>query len=299
MRRQPKLISLKVMRDIFTPHPELLKDRIYIDNQLAIIHGAPDLFKVMIQQQPPFSTDDYRMGFVANGEAHVTLNLVERHISAGMLVFIGPGSVINPIGFSDDFEIYGFGIPTDFPLPFASGQKPSTFNGRARDFTVPATPSQIATACHILDTMWHVVHQENYNKAVVANLIAAQMHHYDSVYGEYADSHRDTLSREQTIFDRFIYLVNQHATREHRMGFYASKMCLTDSYLSTVVRQASGTTAKEWIDRALITRIKAELRHTDKPVAQIADEMNFANASFFSKYFKRLTGVTPGEFREQ
>ena len=45
------------------------------------------------------------------------------------------------------------------------------------------------------------------------------------------------------------------------------------------------------------TRIKIELRHTDKSAAQIAEEMHFANPSFFSKYFRRLTGVTPGEYK--
>ena len=67
-------------------------------------------------------------------------------------------------------------------------------------------------------------------------------------------------SREQTIFNRFIYLVNQHATHEHQISFYADKMCLTQLYLGTVIRQTSGTTAKEWIDRALIAYIKIELK---------------------------------------
>ena len=38
--------------------------------------------------------------------------------------------------------------------------------------------------------------------------------------------------------------------------------------------------------------------HTDKSAAQIAEEMHFANSSFFSKYFRRLTGMTPGEFKK-
>ena len=76
-----------------------------------------------------------------------------------------------------------------------------------------------------------------------------------------------------------------------------ANICLTERYLGTVVRQASGVTAKEWIDRALIARIKVELRHTDKSVARISEEMNFPNPSFFSKYFKRLTQKTPAEYR--
>ena len=75
-------------------------------------------------------------------------------------------------------------------------------------------------------------------------------------------------------------------------------MCLTERYLGTVIRQASGVTAKEWIDRAVISRIKVELRHTDESVASISEQMNFPNPSFFSKYFKRLTQMTPNEYRE-
>jgi YesN/AraC family two-component response regulator len=74
-------------------------------------------------------------------------------------------------------------------------------------------------------------------------------------------------------------------------------MCLTEHYLGTVIRQASGITAKEWIDRALIEHIKIELKYSDKPIVQISEEMNFPNPSFFSKYFKRLTNQTPLEYK--
>lgn len=105
-------------------------------------------------------------------------------------------------------------------------------------------------------------------------------------------------SREQTIFDRFIQLVNQHCAEQHQIGYYADRMCLTERYLSTIIRQTSGVTAKEWIDRALITRIKVELMHTGKSIAQIADELHFPNPSFFSKYFKRITNLTPLEYKQ-
>lgn len=73
-------------------------------------------------------------------------------------------------------------------------------------------------------------------------------------------------------------------------------MCLTTRYLGTVVRQTSGITAKDWIDRALIIHAKTQLLHSGKSVARIAEELNFPNPAFFSKYFKRITGVTPLAF---
>ena len=83
-----------------------------------------------------------------------------------------------------------------------------------------------------------------------------------------------------------------------RLAFYAEKLCITSRYLGTVILNESGVGAKEWIDRAVISTAKVLLRHSDKQTTQIADELNFPNASFFCKYFKRLTRLTPQQYRK-
>ena len=294
MGNLPKLMNYSRMKDILGPHYAQIHDNSYFSNELAIVYGDPRIFMLVIgQSQPPFVIDDYRLGVFVSGEIHVNINLVERHITPGTIVFLGPGTIISPISFNGKIEIYGLGLFSDFPMP----QMPPTFNGQIRDFQIKVCESDITTARHIIDTIWHVVHQPDYNRQIVSSLVAAMMHHYDGIYHQHIDFLKASQSREQTIFDRFIYLVNQHAKREHQIGFYADKMCLTQRYLGTVIRQASGTTAKEWIDRALAEYIKIELKHTDKSIAQISEDMGFPNPSFFSKYFKRLTGRTPLEYR--
>ena len=295
--KQPKLMSLSHMRDLFDAQPQLVRKDIFINSEMAIVNGNTSIFRLVMEQQPPFSINDHRMGIVASGSVDANVNLVEKHIGAGSLVYLGPGTIISPLRITDDLRIYGFALSPAFPTPFAPGQLPAAFNGQVRDFQLSVAEADIATARHIIDTLWHVAQQEDYNRRVVSSLVAAQMHHYDGLFRSYADQQQASQSREQTIFDRFIQLVNQHAAHEHQIGFYASKMCLTERYLGTVIRQTSGTTAKEWIDRALTTRIQVELRHSRKSVTQIAEEMNFPNPSFFCKYFKRLTAMTPAEYR--
>ena len=286
------------IRDLLSTHISEMREKSFISNELGMIHGDPSVFMMVLSQsQPPFSIDDYRLGVLARGEIHASINLVERHLTAGTLVFLGPGSILSPISFSDEIEIFGLALFADFPMPFAAGQMPLAFNGQVRDFQIQAGEDDVMTAQQIIDTVWHTIRQKDYNRQTVTSLVGALMHHYDGLYRRQMESRQASQSREQTIFDRFIYLVNQHATREHQIGFYADKMCLTQRYLGTVIRQASGTTAKEWIDRALVEHVKIELKHTDKPIAQISDEMNFPSASFFSKYFKRETGLTPGDYR--
>lgn len=286
------------MRDILAPYFAQIRENLFFTNELGILHGDSRVFQLILQQRPPFVINDHRFGIIVRGEARINVNLVDRHITAGTLVYIGPGSIITPVAFSDDLQIYGMALFADFPLPFASGQTPSAFNGQVRDLQLQVGESDILTARHLIDVLWHVVHQPDYHRPVVSALVAALIHHYDSVCSRYNEQQAFARSREHTIFDRFIQLVNQHCREQHQISYYAQRMCLTERYLSTVVRQASGTTAKDWIDRALVIRIKIELKHTDKTVACIADDMKFPNPSFFCKYFKRLTGVTPQKYRD-
>ena len=299
MGNQPKLLDASRMRDIFTPHMSQMGDSVYLSRELGMIHGNPAVFRLMVSQKPPFIINDHRMGVITRGEGEVNLNLVDRHLTAGTLMYLGPGTIINPIRIAGDLEIQGVALFADFPMPFATGPVLPAFNGQVRDFQIQADAAEVQTALHILDTLWHVVHQPHCHQATVTSLVWALMNHYDGLFLRQADTQSRSRSREQAVFDRFILLVNQECSSQHQLGYYAQRLCLTQRYLSTVIRQASGTPAKEWIDRALVTRIKVELRHSDKSAAQIADELHFANPSFFSKYFKRLTGMTPSEYRGQ
>ena len=296
MNKQPKLMDVSRMRDIFTDNFSQISKNVFFSNELAMIHGNPMVFRIIAQQQPPFVINDHRLGMIVRGEGIVNFNLVDRHLKAGTLIYIGPGTIIHPIHFSDDLEIQGIGLFADFPMPFASGNWPAAFNGQVRDFQLPVSADDLQTASNILDTLWHLVHQPDYHRPTVSSLVAALMHHYDHLFHQQADHLAATRSREQTIFDRFIQLVNQHCREHHKIAYYADRMCLTERYLGTVVRQTSGTTAKDWIDRALITQAKVLLHHSNESVLQISEELNFPNPAFFSKYFKRLTGITPSEF---
>ena len=83
------------------------------------------------------------------------------------------------------------------------------------------------------------------------------------------------------------------------MAYYAGKMFLTPKHLSTVVIEVSGKTAGEWIDSLVILEAKALLKSSEQSSQEIADEPHFANQSFFGKYFKHHTGMSPKEYRKQ
>ena len=92
MSIQPKLMGLSQMQAIIQPHIEEVSKHIFINSELAILHGNPQVFKLILSQQPPFLINDYRMGILVHGEICVNVNLVEKRLHEGTLVFIGPGT---------------------------------------------------------------------------------------------------------------------------------------------------------------------------------------------------------------
>lgn len=105
-------------------------------------------------------------------------------------------------------------------------------------------------------------------------------------------------SRANIIFKRFLTLLVEHYGRERSVAFYASKLCITPKYLGTICRDVSSRMATDIIASAVVLDAKAKLHNSDLTVQEISNSLNFPNASFFGRYFKRHTGLSPIQYRE-
>ena len=108
----------------------------------------------------------------------------------------------------------------------------------------------------------------------------------------------DKKSKHQVLVEKFLKLVQLHFKDERSLEFYAGKLYLTPKHLSKVVKENSGKSASDWIDSYVILEAKALLKTTDMTVQQISDRLNFPSQSFFGKYFKRLEGISPSEYKK-
>ena len=89
----------------------------------------------------------------------------------------------------------------------------------------------------------------------------------------------------------------EHCDHQRTLDFYADRLCLSKQYLGSLIMEVSHRSARAWIDEAALQRIKMMLRHSTAPLNDISNRMSFAEPSHFSRYFKRLTGMTPNQYR--
>lgn len=107
------------------------------------------------------------------------------------------------------------------------------------------------------------------------------------------------LKREEILFKEFIRLVSEHHRQERRVDFYAERLYLSPKHFSTVIKKVSGKTAGQWIDEYVVLEAKTLLKYSSMSIQEVAYYMNFPNPSFFGKYFKHHTGLSPSEYKTQ
>lgn len=99
------------------------------------------------------------------------------------------------------------------------------------------------------------------------------------------------------ISDRFLTLVRENFKRERFLDFYADALEITPKHLSRTIKSQTGVSPVEWIERFVVLEAKVLLKSSRLNIQQISDELNFPSQSFFGKYFKKQTGLSPKEFR--
>ncbi len=138
-----------------------------------------------------------------------------------------------------------------------------------------------------------------YRQIVVSILQALFLDTFQIYHRSYEAEGAENMntSRNEAVFIEFMGLVHQYHRKARNVGFYAERLYITPKYLSSVVKQVSGRSAKEIIDDYVISEAKVLLAKPRMNVQQVAFEFNFASQTFFGKYFKRHTGVSPGDYK--
>ena len=104
-------------------------------------------------------------------------------------------------------------------------------------------------------------------------------------------------SAEILLLKKFQTKINEHFRELHEVGDYASLFNISSGHFSETIKIQSGKPAIKHIHDRLILEARRLLFHTHNSLKEIAFELGFSEASYFSRFFKRETGETPAEYR--
>lgn len=244
----------------------------------------------------PYKIPRSIIGICLAGQCSFKLNLKRHEVKSPAILTLMPGQIIENIEYSPDFEGHAIVLSKRFidmlNIPMWQQQYIALYdkpiNRIFSDYT-----QQMSLFIVMLRSAASDV-ENPYRLQVIENLIRALF------YGGISKFHKmesDSVSYKNSIVERYIELVQTHYREERIIGFYADKLCITPKYLSKLVKEYTGRSAGEWIENYVILEARAMLQSSDMTIQQIASSLNFPNQSFFGKYFKRATGLSPKQYR--
>lgn len=234
------------------------------------------------------------------GECEMSIHLAEHKIQANNIVTILPETFIHVHRQSPDCQLYIVGFSKD--LLNSANFFSSTMNYLSSLIESPVVSLQPETADLFKDYFMLLIKMGrmetiNPNKELTSTMLLTILHGVGSIHQNISVSKR-MFNRGEEIVKRLVQYIIKHYSKERSVAFYADLLHISPQHLSTTVNKVAGKTVTDIIAKLVVTDAQAKLKSTDLTIQEIAYSLNFPDISFFGKYFKRYTGMSPKQYRE-
>ena len=268
---------------------DIVPDDMRIGDDLLILKNAS--YKDSINE--PRKVDVTTFILMDKGESRAIVEGKEYQLQAPCLAVVMPNQTYCLLEASDDLEVRTIIMSNNFTLNLMS----SNLNNMILENPVIDISSDIISFNTYYNVLLHTVrssfkssHLESAKHLTMSMLYfyARKLEHLE----------KDKKKRE-IVFDRFCDDVRKFYKINRSIPFYSGRLAVSSKYLNDIVKEKTGITANEYIDRQTIIECKALLSSTDMSILKISLMMHFPSYSVFGKFFKRMTGMTPTEYREK
>lgn len=240
--------------------------------------------------------------FLEEGEAFITVDSRQIEFRKGQILTVFPGQTIQiqhlSANFRGNFLIVNEELHQQIlntlqdivPLFLYMRQHPAIELSQEDEDWLISFATLFAREYH---STTHIFHRQTKEC-----MISTAYYKLSNIYSELLASSNLRNNRQEDLFVSFIQELEKSFRMQREVSFYAERLHVTPKYLSTVVKSVSGKSAGACIDSYVIEEAKMLLRTTRKSVQEVSTMLNFPNQSFFGKYFRRLTNMSPNQYRK-
>lgn len=269
----------------------------YIDN-IAVIDSLDDINGLKL----PAKIDFILSILCEHGTLTIDYDSTSQKLSERMLMILKPGHVLRSYKASADFNGHFIVVSTKL-----FGDSMSTFSKMLPCFiqfrdnpVITLTPEDVASQTEMRAILRRMAYcaGHQYRDRVLRSVLEAMFYETLGLYSSYYSVEAGSISRRRdALFYSFLREVEANCAKERSVAYYAGVLCVSPKHLSATVKEVSGRTAGEWIDSYVILEAKLLLQNTGLTIQEVSTKLNFPNQSFFGKYFKHLTYMSPRAFR--
>ncbi len=247
----------------------------------------------------PFKIDMTMAIIYEQGYADLKINMREYHVEAPSALLVLNDQIYQPIQHSNDLRSKVILMSRSF--------SDSLFTNSGEILPLKSSilknpVMQIGNEENVFGQFFHLLKnitaspRQEFKLEAARHLTLSMFYGYSHLKHEVNES-KTANTRQEEVFTQFTELLDKYHKKEREIAFYAGKMFMTPKHLSQVIKDFSSKTALDLIEEYVISEAKSMLISTKLSIQQISDELNFPSQSVFGKYFKRVTGKSPSEYR--
>jgi AraC-like DNA-binding protein len=259
-----------------------------------------DNVKVLPAFTYPFRVDLTTFIICTKGTTRGKIGLKSYETAAPCMITVLADEILQYEHISDDFEGLFISMSkrlTENMLPDIQERLPVALSVRQNP-SMPLSEDEL----NLLKTYYYMLKKvveknENPHRSKIVRHLMMAFYYHSSSWLHKIEPREGESKRQNEVVERFLEFAEKHFKTERQVGFYAENMYLTPKYLSQIIKTNTGKSANDWIDDYVMLEAKALLKSSKLTIQQISDELHFADQSIFGKYFKRLEGVSPKEYR--
>ena len=242
------------------------------------------------------------MALCMNGEIEASVNLNHITVNKNDIITLMPGSIFQINDLNGDLKIYFVGFSSKYvenndkakillDAIYSTLGKPKI---SLSDKGAMMTEKYFKLLIDIYEMF-----DDKLKREIADNIFSDAHKGISMIYKRKTDNENVTSSKSEQLCKAFTQLVMQHYNDNRNVAWYAEKLGITHAHLCSIVKQSTGKTCADIISSMVIMDAKSQLKSTHQSIQVISDSLNFANMSFFGKYFKRHVGMSPLEYRNK
>lgn len=155
---------------------------------------------------------------------------------------------------------------------------------------------RLTTICEIINGE---MQQENPDLSVVKHLLSALFIMIESERNKITPNETAISTTQNTTLQNFLLILEENYQRPVGVEFYAEKLFMSARNLNLICKNILQQTVTEIIETRKLIEAKNQLTHSEKNISEIGFDLGFNEKAYFTNVFKKRTGLTPSEFREE
>lgn len=243
------------------------------------------------------------LGLCLEGNIVFDVHFYEHSLSKGELLMIPPGQNVIFKQQSEDFCINYFLVSQDIINDILIGifrLSPLFFIHMRKKYQYKLDEVEISRFINYYRLIEYRINPVDlvFEKEYILNVLRL---FYLDLYNNFQNAlllrKMTTDGNKENLVYNFFLLIMEYYKENREIVFYAEKLFITPKYLSRIIKEISGRSAKDWIAEYTVLEIKALLHDLSLNIQEIAVKINFSSQASLGRFFRKHTGMSPSQYR--